>query len=424
MRQTRQRTSARRSRAAGVPDTTAKPTFSPTLKVFVVSCLHVDSTHIGRFDPELGIHTNWHEALSQLKKIVKYCNRNGVDFLDLNGDVFDSGIPTPEAVFRVTSILDELDKTQVIGAPGNHDLTRINARHNDPLSVYFSDKRWCRHISTSAEVVDLDGFQLALMPWFRVSGAREKDNIGIEMADEVKRMADEVARHDGPSLFCGHLTTLTAANSFEKRGSELTSTNVGLEAVLDERVLDDGPWDRYALGHIHKRQPVGSKGKGLYTGSTHRVTFSEENEKKGGYLYAWDSSGDVQVTFVNLGGRKLSSLDLSDLTADQRINPDTVEALGYGDYFRLTIPHDYELDEMAANISTSIQDMRDNRVEVEILNAPAEKSAKRLTSIPVQEEASPDEMMTGYLADMPELSNADRTRIIETFQEVREDSAA
>src|SRR5690625_2277304 len=112
------------------------------LKVAVASCLHMDSTYIGHFDPELGIHTNWHEALTQLRKIVRYCNKNDVDFLILNGDVFHTGRPTPEAVLRLRMELDKLDTTRVIMEPGNHDLAGINAQHADPLTAYFSEARW------------------------------------------------------------------------------------------------------------------------------------------------------------------------------------------------------------------------------------------------------------------------------------------
>lgn len=393
--------------------------------VVVASCLHMDSTYIGHFDPELGIHTNWNEALRQLRKIVTYCNKHNIDWLVLNGDVFHTGRPTPEAVYRVRHELDKLDTTRVIMEPGNHDIAGINARHNDPLTVFFGDERWCERVVTEPEVLDLDDrLALAVCPWFRVSGRKEMDEIGTEMADQVKRMADEVDSIGGPSLFCGHLTTLTAANSFSVRGSEMVSTNVGLEAVLDETVLDEGPWDRYALGHIHKRQSVGTLGKGVYTGSTHRVTFSEENEKKGAYLYTWDDNGDCQVKFLNLGGRKLASTDLSDLSTDQRIDPKTVEELGRGDYFRLILPHDYDLDEMASNVSTSLDEMEDNGVAVQVTNAAPEKSAKQVTSIPVQEEAGPDEMMAGYLDDRDELSSADRGRILDTFREAREENVA
>ena len=117
-----------------------------------------------KFDPELGIHSNWHEALSQLRKIVNYCNKHDVDFLVLNGDIFHTGRPTPEAVVRVRRELDRLDATKVIAEPGNHDLQQINASHADPLTTYFAGSRWCETVVTEPSVIDIDGFMLAVMP--------------------------------------------------------------------------------------------------------------------------------------------------------------------------------------------------------------------------------------------------------------------
>lgn len=393
------------------------------LKVAVTSCLHMDSTYIGHFDPELGIHTNWNEALTQLRKIVRYCNKNAVDYLILNGDVFHTGRPTPEAVLRLRMELDKLDTTRVIMEPGNHDLAGINAQHADPLTAYYSQSRWCKRVVVEPTVLDLDGFALALMPWFRVSGRNEIDQVGIEMADQVKRMSEIVEKHDGPSLFAGHLTTLTAANSFNKRGSELVATRVGLEAVLDEQHLDNGAWDKYALGHIHTRQKVGTQGKGVYTGSTHRVTFTEEHEKKGFYLYEWHDDGVIKTKFCNLGGRKLATVDLSDLTADQIIDESKYETMQTGDYFRLILPHEYALDEMAQSVQDVVFDLEDAGIYVETPNAPAPKSEKRTTSIPVKEEASPNEIMDAYLNDMEDVSPAQKKRVLEMFSTSQEEIA-
>ena len=239
-------------------------------------------------------------------------------------------------------------------------------------------------------------------------------------------MADEVAAHDGPSLFVGHLTTKSVAEQFDfKSRSELASTNTGLEAVLDEHVLDDGPWDRYCLGHIHKHQKVGNVGKGVYTGSTHRVTFSEEHETKGFSLYTWnEKTGKVSTKFINLGGRQLISVDLSDLSGDPTIDEKRVESLVKRDYFRLTLPYEYALDDMPEKVQDTYYDLLDNGIIVDLRNAAPPKSEKTTTSIPIEEDASPTEMMSAYIDDQEDIGIDKKKRIIEQFREIEERAAS
>src|SRR5690625_7837333 len=59
-----------------------------------------------------------------------------------------------------------------------------------------------------------------------------------------------------------------------------------------------------------------------------------------------------------------------------------------GDYFRLILPHEYTLDEMAQSVQDVVFDLEDAGIYVETPNAPAPKSEKRTTSIPVKEERS------------------------------------
>lgn len=382
--------------------------------ILVASCLHMDSTYIGSFDSKKGIHSNWSEALRQLRKLVRKCNERSIDWLVLNGDIFHTGNPTPEAVRLVWRELGLLETTKVIGEPGNHDLMGINASHSDPLWVFFSEERWCHRVVTGPEVLDLDGFSLAVMPWHRVSGRTQLDQVGLQMGDEVRRMADEVSDAGKPSLFVGHLTTLTVSNSFSRRGSELVMGNTGLEAVVDEALLDEGPWQRYALGHIHRRQRVGELGKGLYTGSTHRVTFAEEEEKKGAYLYDYADDGTVTVTFLNLGGRKLATADLS---SGQELASAKHENMRSGDYLKLILPHDVSLNQMAKHVRRTVDDLTKRGVHVNMQHARPPQVERHVSAIPEAEEASPKEIMAAYLEEL-EKPPLESKRLNELFAEI------
>lgn len=385
-----------------------------SMSFIVASCLHIDCDYGGHMDKEHGVNSNWVESLSQLRKIVRACNKRKVDYLVINGDLFHTGRPTPEAVYRTRKILDELEGTEVILEPGNHDLSGINSSHADPLTAYMTQAKWCHSVVTEPGVLDLGGFALALYPWHRVAGSSQLDEVSEEVARNVRRMSQEVADMDMPSMFLGHLTTKEVSENFAKRGSE-TVMATGLEAVVDHRHLDEGSWDTYALGHIHTRQPIGTRG--VYTGSTYRVTFNEEREKKGVYHYVFNEDGKFKRTFLNLGGRKLVTADVSN---GSLVDPAKHENLKARDRFKLILPHGTDLLDMHKETQRLVEHLEGIGVEVLTPNAAPPKAKKLTTKVPITEETSPRESVKAYLEEQEDLTDKDVKRVSSRFAAVVE----
>jgi len=305
------------------------------IKIVTIADPHVDATHIGGWDQEKGIHSNWIESFARLNDVIDACNNMKADFFVVAGDMFDTGKPTAEAVGLVRDALSRLhSECTVILLDGNHDQQTVVANHRTPIAAYFGDLPNVVAVSTP-QMVDVNGMQFAAVPWLRVAGKSKVKNISIELQEVVETLSNQIK--GGPSMFAGHLVVdeCTFDNGMESRGSEMTMATSLLEAHIPTALIDQGAWSLARLGHIHKRQQLSTKTG--YSGSIYKVSFGEYRESKGYDIITIDDNNKSTLEFGELKVRNLVKLDLSSTGSDSITDIEKVED---GDIVRLIVDHD------------------------------------------------------------------------------------
>lgn len=242
-----------------------------------------------------------------MDQAINLCNEIGADYLTVSGDVFDSGVPHAEVVKQVTERLNKLDRTKVVFVNGNHDQQRVVGKHRTPVDAYLAEHKNVLHVAGSSEVFYHDGVAFALSPWQRVAGQKVEET-SEELTDIINRLGDEVARHEGPSIFLAHIVVDECTFDSGRRSSEVLMGTRQFEASVPTSLLDSGPWGSAQLGHIHKRQQLSDKV--WYTGSTFKVSFGERNEDKGASILRYNSDGSADVDFHKFDVRELHQIDL------------------------------------------------------------------------------------------------------------------
>ena len=172
---------------------------------------------------------------------------------------------------------------------GNHDVPNTEGRATaldifDALAVEnvtVASRPGIHRIDTPAGPV-----QIVAVPWLRRSSAAAREELHGKSAAEINEwmqsfLANEIGRMAGeldpdiPSILSAHATATTATVGHER------TMMMGNDYLLLPSVFQAHPIDYAALGHIHRHQLVADSPPVEYSGSLHRVDFSEEDDPKG-----------------------------------------------------------------------------------------------------------------------------------------------
>lgn len=287
---------------------------------------HAADAHI--MDPG---HPNYEESLKGLSDMVDAFLETESDYLAISGDLFDRGTPKPESVARVKEIFRPVPDDRVIISGGNHEQQGVFSNHRNPIDAYLAQDSWCRaSVDGQPKTVEVDGFHFLVVPWARVAGSSQVQSTEEYLRNQIAELANELEGQ--PSMLMGHIALEEVSFSHpERRGSEVSMMTTMSEALVGADFLDSLPISTWRLGHIHKRQDLGSQGGG-YVGSTYKVTFGERHERKGFDIIDVDDKGHVSLDFHERRGRELVQLNLVDEPRGLR---NLVETLRSGDVVRL-----------------------------------------------------------------------------------------
>lgn len=277
------------------------------MKIVATADPHLDATSVGGWDPVAGMHSTWVEAHRQLNAVVDAAIEQRADVLLIAGDVFHTGRPSAEAVALTTAAFDRLEHTKVVMLAGNHDQQSVLAEHRNPLDAYLSSHPKVAVVASVAQVVDVDGFAFALVPWPKVAGTASLAATSEELAAAVKTLGKDIAGR--PAVMAGHITLSEASFDTPRRGAETTMSTSVLEATVATKAIEALPTAANLLGHIHRRQSMGKRTR--YLGSTYRVSFSEANQAKGFEVIEVGDDNVATSRFVELDARNLIAADVS-----------------------------------------------------------------------------------------------------------------
>jgi DNA repair protein SbcD/Mre11 len=218
----------------------------------------------------------------------------------LAGDLYDRSIPPPEAVRLFDSFLSRAAEADpgltVVAIPGNHD---------SAARLSFGTQIMSRagvHIRTSAEdcvrpvVVEREGERAAIWPLpFLGAGALDSGAGALRgqaelFAEAMRRIGSRLASSDDLGR---PMRNVLLAHCFAAGGgtSESERAFIGQAEQVDPRAFDS--FDYAALGHLHRFQRAGEKGR--YSGSPLAYSFAEGGEPKGFVLVELKKEGGFEA---------------------------------------------------------------------------------------------------------------------------------
>ena len=244
-----------------------------------------------RVETYIGLPTRIIDTLVGFDGLIKDAIDLDVDLVVFAGDAFRLRDPNQtqqrEFAKRILRLRDAGIKVFLL--TGNHDIPNAQGRATS-LEIYDTLKIAGVTVASTMGnylIETKNGpIQIAALPWLRRSEiATRKDSAHKShkeirqytedlLARSINQMASELDLSK-PSLLVGHVTVSTA-----RLGSE-QSMMMGNDYMLSPEIIADARFDYVALGHIHKHQILVENPPTIYSGSLHRVDFSEENDNKG-----------------------------------------------------------------------------------------------------------------------------------------------
>ncbi len=255
------------------------------------SDLHLGVDLYGSPDPTTGLSTRVGDFLRALDTIVDAAISKRVDAVLFTGDAFKNREPNPtlqRELARRVMRLRAADIPLVI-LVGNHDLPNATSRAA-PTEIYSALDIGGVYVARMVDAFTLPTrsgpLQIVALPWITRqlllsnAASRKLNDLALdeELATIISMMLGEMAAELDPTLpavFLGHLS-VQGATLGNERSVLLTS-----DVVMSLDALHHRSYDYVALGHIHRRQQIGTVPPAWYAGSPERVDFGEEREDKG-----------------------------------------------------------------------------------------------------------------------------------------------
>jgi DNA repair protein SbcD/Mre11 len=284
-----------------------------------VRLLHTSDWHLGRSFHRVGLLDAQARVLDHLVDVVA---SERVDAVVVAGDVYDRALPAVDAVELLDEALDRLVGTgaTVLLTSGNHDSAQrlaFGARRSARAGVHVR----ARPASAADPVVleDRHG-PVALYGVPYLEPALVAEPLGVGRTHEAVLSAAMGAVRADLGRRPGGTRSVVAAHAFVTGGAASDSErdiSVGGVAAVPAAVFDGV--DYVALGHLHGRQRLGSRGR--YSGSPLAYSFSEHRQTKGSWLVELGRDGVERVDPVDAPvPRRLAVLrgTLDDLLGDPR----------------------------------------------------------------------------------------------------------
>lgn len=357
--------------------------------------IHLSDLHIGK---QLHHYSLLEEQRELLAQVVAFVEKERPDAVVIAGDVYDTTVPSAEAIAVFDEFLSKLDaleqKLTVCIIAGNHDsakrldyASRILAKHDihivgmPPATEEDGLRKVCL-ADAHGEVI------FYLLPFVKPAYVKRLfPEETLSFSDAVKRLIER-------ETIDGTKRNVLVSHQFYAGGGDtpLTSDSevhvVGGIDNVDVGVL--APFDYAALGHIHRAQKIGAE-KNRYAGTIFPYSVSEADEEK-------------FVTMVELGAKgeelRITQLPLELPRKVRRLRGTMGEVLALvggevcHDYVSITLTDDVEVN----HPREILEEKYDRILEIRIDNARTRKLLE-LGEIEM-ENLSPYEAFCNFFAEL------------------------
>lgn len=336
--------------------------------------MHISDLHLGK---KLGGRDLEEDQRHILGQIMDLAQEQKVDGLIVAGDIFDDGTSsTVSAVNILDWFLTELAERDIetYMISGNHDsMDRLHFgselfRSKGIHIVSRYEGEMIRYVQRKDDLT----VGIYLLPFIKPVHARNAHpEDRIESYEDAVRSAishTELVDGEDVRIAVTHQFVTNAGVNPERCDSE--KVYVGTTENVDISVFDD--FDYVALGHIHRPQDVGSKGR--YCGTPLKYSVSEAGDEK-----------SVTVLDVSKDGVNVSTIPLVPLRDLKRISGPLEDIIAAGK----TNPHreDYYQVDLTDNPDNPMDRIREVYPNVIGLTTPT------VGESPMDDNVAPDEDM-------------------------------
>ena len=262
---------------------------------YILRILHTSDWHIGRFLNKYSLIEDQSYFLNWLVLLLK---SEKIDLLLVAGDIYNSAIPSAEAValldeFLTKVILDLKIPTLIIS--GNHD---------SPKKLSFSSKILehsglviCGGVSGITHFklnFDSRSIGFVLVPY--IDPAMVKEYFGVEKISSFDAALELVAQKEIYDKICCDINVLCTHGTYMDFGAsdlEFCDSEISIGGSDIINLQKFKKFDYIALGHLHGPQKAGKHGR--YSGSPLKYSVSEASHKKQVLIVDIDTAKNIKI---------------------------------------------------------------------------------------------------------------------------------
>ena len=263
------------------------------MKILCFADTHAGVKTYGKIDKDTGLNEREVQTLDLLNQTVDYAIDNNIDVVVFAGDMYHKNLPTPTLVNKVNEALVKLSKhkIQTYIADGNHDVSKMESQESGLAQFQTLDVPFVVHSRFYKEdlfVCDGTTYRFVIMPTYHTK-------------TDIKNYMDKLNdKYHTFIIFHGSVNN-AQLNDWNVIDSE---TAVDKDIFIKPNVLS------VIMGHFHKAQILEKSPLIFYTGSTNRIDFSEEKQKKG-FVVLDVCDGKVEYKFHELDAQKFLTVDVN-----------------------------------------------------------------------------------------------------------------
>ena len=263
------------------------------MKLVCFADTHAGVKNYGKVDKDTGLNEREIQTLNLLEQTIDYAINNKVDCVVCAGDTFHKNLPSPTLINKVNKILYKLsyNKIKTFVIDGNHDVSKLTSSDSgiaqfDTLNIpYFTHSRFYKE---ELFTVNDTTYRFVLLPTYYTK-------------DEIEEYMNDL-NSSYPTFIVFHGSINNA---------QLNDWNtIESDKCIDKEIFYKKNVLAVICGHFHKHQILNENPLIFYTGSTNRIDFSEEKQKKG-FVELDIVENHVEHKFIELQAQKFVTIDLN-----------------------------------------------------------------------------------------------------------------
>lgn len=239
--------------------------------------IHISDLHIGKMIGNYSLIKDQKFCLDQILQAVEEKN---VDLVLIAGDIFDTAIPSAEAMKVYSEFIERLVfdfKIKVVAISGNHD----SAKRLDVNKNFFRKASYYMIGSFTKDVISFEDeygkLNIHPIPFISLPMARNIFNEDFKSFTQLYAYLLKDKNYEGRNILLTHAyaSETTYENDNENTEGEKPLT-IGGNDAMDAKLFMN--FDYVALGHLHRKHFV-LKPKIRYSGTFMKYSFQELGKK-------------------------------------------------------------------------------------------------------------------------------------------------